>query len=291
MGKFVSALDEALAAEDLRIHTSDLAEPRRPRPIYLAPLLLLLVCVSLAAAIWWFNPGNLSTESQNAANDDNPSGLIVGDMKASPSPTSTMSEKSNSANPTVETTSKDSMAANRMATTSLPSSKAQPTALASATNTLTPKAPPSITPSKLPPTIDAPIATEFVPTPRPEYRISIGSASLRSGPGTRYDIESYLLQGEKVVIIGKNKNTNVWYVVKTADGRFGWISASVGESTGLTDPESVMEAATFPPPPPTYTPTPTNTPLPTVTPTSPSNGNGGKKEPEDKPKTTPTPPL
>jgi serine/threonine protein kinase len=291
MGKFVSALDEALAAEDLRIHTSDLAEPRRPRPIYLAPLLLLLVCVSLAAAIWWFNPGNLATESQTTANDDNPSGMIVGAMRASPSPTSTSSKRSNSATPTVETTSIDSAATSRMVTTTLPASEAQPTALASVTSTLTSEAPPSITPSKLPPTIKAPIATEIVPTPWPEYRISVSSTSLRRGPGSRFDVGSYLLQGERVVIIGKTNGIDIWYVVKTADGRVGWISASVGESAGLTDLDSVMEAATIPPPPPTYTPTPTNTPVPTGTPTSPSTGGGGNKDPGDKPKTTPTPPL
>ncbi len=287
MGKFVSALDEALAAEDLRIHTSDLAEPRRPWPLYLAPLLLLLVCVSLAAAIGWFNPGNLVTESLNAANDDNPSGLIVGAKDASPSPTSTLSDESNSANPT----SIDGTAANHMVTASLAASEAKPTALASATSTPTPEAPPSITPSMPPPTIEAPTATEIIPTPWPEYRISVSSASLRRGPGPRFSVESYLLQGEKVVIIGRNTGANVWYVVKTEDGRFGWISASVGEPAGVTGPDSVMEAATIPPLPPTYTPTPTDTPLPTSTPASPSNGNGGNKDPGDKPKSTPTPPL
>jgi serine/threonine protein kinase len=292
LDKFVSALDEALAAEDLRIHTSDLAEPRRPRPIYLAPLLLLLVCVSLAAVIWGFNPGNLATGSQNAANDDNSPGLIVGDMQASPSPTSTLSEESNFANPTVESISTDITATIHMITASLPASESQPTPLASATSMPTPEMTPTITPSKLPPTIETPIATEIIPTPWPEFRITIGSASLRRGPGTRYDIESYVLQDEKVVILGKNTDTNVWYVVKTTDGRFGWISATVGESAGLTDLDNVLEAATIPPPPPTYTPTPTDTPLPTGTPTSsPSNGNGGSKDPDDKPKTTPTPPL
>ena len=294
MGKFVSALDDALAAEDLRIHTSDLAEPKRPRPIYLAPLLLLLICFSLAAVMLWFNPENLAPDSQTAANGNNQSGIIVGAMRASPSPTS-FSEESNSANSTVETTSLDSTAANGMVTASLPASVAQPAAMVSATRSPTQEAPPSITPSKLPPLIETPKASEIVPTPWPEYRISVDSAGLRLGPGTRFDVESYLLQGEKVIIIGRNNGIDLWYVVKTADGRFGWISSSVGESVGLTGLDSVIRAATVPPIPPTYTPTPTDTPVPTPvptgSPTSPSNGDGGNNDPGDKPKMTPTPPL
>ena len=37
VGEFLDALNQALAAEDLRIHTSDVGDPNRPRPIFLLP--------------------------------------------------------------------------------------------------------------------------------------------------------------------------------------------------------------------------------------------------------------
>jgi hypothetical protein len=137
--------------------------------------------------------------------------------------------------------------------------------------------------------------TRPAPTPKPEYLISAGSANLRFGPGTRFGVAGYLMEDDKVVILGRNDSSDLWYVVQTADGRIGWISAIVGEPVLEIALNSVRIAATIPSPPPTFTPTPTATPVPTATPTlapvGGSSGGGGNEDKKDKPRSTPTPPL
>jgi hypothetical protein len=111
----------------------------------------------------------------------------------------------------------------------------------------------------------------------------------------RFDVNSYLMKDDRVVILGKNESPDLWYVVQTADGRIGWISATVGEPVAEIALDNVRVAATIPPPLPTYTATPTATPTPTVTPTltpaGGSSGGGGNNDKQDKPRSTPTPPL
>jgi hypothetical protein len=104
-----------------------------------------------------------------------------------------------------------------------------------------------------------------------------------------------LIEDDKVVILGRNESLDLWYVVQTADGRIGWISATVGKPIVEITLNHVRVAATIPPPPPTFTATPTATPTPTATatlvPAGGSSGGGGNDDKEDKPKPTPTPPL
>ncbi len=64
VAEFLEALNQAVAAEDLRIHTSDIGDPNRPRPIFLLPLILLLACLAIAAGLWWIFPGSPATLSQ-----------------------------------------------------------------------------------------------------------------------------------------------------------------------------------------------------------------------------------
>jgi serine/threonine-protein kinase len=299
VSEFASALDQALAAEDLRIHTSALAEPRRPRPYYLAPLLLLLICLSLAFTIWWFNPGSPNPDSPSVANSANPSDAVIGSISASPTPVQDLGKKSQITSPASAKSNNETSLPSPTLIPSQTASAVEPTATASSTSTLTREAQPTSTPSEQTPTAVPPTSTQIIPTPWPEYRISAGSASLRHGPGTRFDVVGYLLENETVTIIGRNRNRNIWYVVRTADGRTGWISASVGEPVGKTNLEDIAEAATIPAPPPTPTPTPTETPIPTETPTSSdtggnsggSGGGGNDQDDKPKPKSTPTPPL
>jgi serine/threonine protein kinase len=66
VAEFLDALNQALAAEDLRIHTSDVGDPNRPRPVFLLPLLLLLACLTITAGLWWIFPRSPATASQFA---------------------------------------------------------------------------------------------------------------------------------------------------------------------------------------------------------------------------------
>ena len=93
--------------------------------------------------------------------------------------------------------------------------------------------------------------------------------------------------------MGKNRGSNVWYLVRTENDTTGWIAASVGEPVGITSIDNIGEAATIPVPPPTFTSTPTNTPEPTETPAlSPDRDDDNiEQENRPKPKSTPTPPL
>ncbi len=290
MSEYVGALDIALAAEDLRIHITDMAEPQRPRPFFLAPLLLLFLCVATAVAMWWFNPGNSGNEPYAAPSNSNSSELLASFDQARTSPTPTRSSDGGSPVATIaSTTVVASTPSDRVA--SLPAVEFLPTDSIPATITLTIEPPPSATPTYQPATSQPPAATEVAPTPPPEYRISVSSASLRRGPGTQFDVNSYLLHDEVVVILAKIDGADTWYVVETTDGKIGWISASVGESLRSSDLENVKKAATVPAPPPTFTPTATLTPLPTDTPFAPLKGNNGGNNSGDKPKSTPTPPL
>lgn len=291
MSEFVGALDGALAAEDLHIHKTDLAEPQRPRPIYWAPLLMLVLCMSLAAALWWFTPGKSTNEPQTAASGGNPSELAIAINQGSSSSTPTRIISSASAVSTSAATRVTATIPNDTVVTSLPAAETVPKTSVPATTVLTYEPLPTASPAQQPATIVPPAATTIPSTPQPEYSISVSSASLRRGPGTRYGVSSYLLRDETVVILAQSGGADKWYVVETADGRVGWISASVGEPLRSSDLESIENAVTVPAPPPTFTPTATFTPIPTETPVTPSVDNNGNNNQGDRPKSTPTPPL
>ena len=284
VAEFLDALNQALAAEDLRIHTSDIGNPNRPRPVFLLPLLLLLACLAVSAGLWWIFPRAPAIESQSSGPATSIPNLAAEAGLASQTATATRPVATPSA--AVENTQDTVISRDVSALTPTMQSSATPVLTA----TDTPASVPTFTSTPRDPTVTKP-----APTPKPEFLISAGSASLRFGPSTRFGVDSYLMKDDRVVILGKNESSDLWYVVQTADGRVGWISAIVGEPDRAIALNYVRVAATIPPPPPTFTPTPTTTPTPTATstlaPVGGSNDGGGNNDKEDKPRSTPTPPL
>jgi serine/threonine protein kinase len=61
---------------------------------------------------------------------------------------------------------------------------------------------------------------------------TIGSANIRSGPGSAYPIIASLVQGVEVTVIGRSADGN-WVVVNTTDGRNGWMSVTLLSITGI----------------------------------------------------------
>ncbi len=291
VGDFLLALDRTLAAEDLRIHTTDLEEPRHPRPLYLAPLLLLFICITLASVMWWNGQGSSTAQLPAVMVSESPSLVPAGAIVTTSTPTAAHTETSplNTRSPTI--TDADPSPTSRTTARVNLGPQVTNTVIPTVVSTSTSEPEPSTAPTTTPPSIASPAATKVLPTPLPEYRISVSSASLRRGPGTLFDVGGYLLEDETVVVIGKNTGADIWYVVETHDGRIGWISASVGEPSASTIIGTVTDAVTIPAPPPSYTPTPTQTPLPTATQYASSGGGGNGSSPPDKPKSTPTPPL
>jgi len=55
--------------------------------------------------------------------------------------------------------------------------------------------------------------------------VNIESLSVRSGPGTLYDIQAYVVRGDKLTILGQAYNCT-WLKVRTTDGQTGWVSAT-----------------------------------------------------------------
>ena len=131
-------------------------------------------------------------------------------------------------------------------------------------------------------------------TPLPQFKVIFASASLREGPGTNYNIITFLEAGDVVTVIGISRG-ETWFVVETEDGTVGWLSTTVGDPFDDEIIIAIPTAATVPASPtPTRTPTPL--PTPTFTPTSePSSGGGGgggggNDGPSGPPTLTPPPP-
>ena len=55
--------------------------------------------------------------------------------------------------------------------------------------------------------------------------MNAGSVSLRSGPGTAYDVLAYPVLDDKLTILGQANNCG-WLMVETANGQTGWVVAS-----------------------------------------------------------------
>ncbi|MCE2488656.1 MAG: SH3 domain-containing protein [Anaerolineae bacterium] len=120
--------------------------------------------------------------------------------------------------------------------TPLPSDTPVPTATVTAEASVTP--PPSETP---PPS----------PTPARSGLIdAVRSVNLRSGPGVSYGALAALQPGERVILLAQDEDAS-WQQVQLADGRVGWVAASLiveaGEATvelPVIDVESVQATAT-----------------------------------------------
>ncbi|MCP5094465.1 MAG: protein kinase [Chloroflexi bacterium] len=153
-----------------------------------------------------------------------------------------------------------------------------------ATNTAVPT--PSITPTQL-----ASATAAATATPLPQIQVSVSSVSLREGPGTNYNIITFLYQGDIVSVISINRADGNWYNVELENGDRGWVSIDVANPANETPLTAIPTAATIPPSPtPTNTPIPTATFVPTAVPTNDGGGGPSATQPPNPTKTPPPPP-
>lgn len=126
------------------------------------------------------------------------------------------------------------------------------------TNTPEPTATATITP-----TVE-PTAT---PTAAPQPAVTANSeANLRQGPGTNYPVVGAMAAGEQADVLGRNADST-WWQVMLANGKEGWVNASLVTANPAVD--GVAIAQNIPAPPATSTPRPQPTPpaaAPTATP-------------------------
>lgn len=279
VSEFITAVDEAITAEELRIHTDEIvAAPRRVWPLLLAALAVILLCMLGIWGAWRILPGGNGTAAAAA-----------GGMLAA-TETAAMLETEPTATQTPDPTSTPAPTSDAAAGGG--NVTAQVTEPPTATPTLTPT--PTETPS---PTATITVEPSATPTAVPQFRITVASAALREGPSTLFPSTSFLYEGDVVTIIGRNDGETLWYNVVTQNNELGWVSDTVGERLNTTGEISV--AATVPVPPTrTPTPTPTKTPLPTETPLPApgggGDGGGGNDGGGNKPtpaRPTPTPPI
>jgi hypothetical protein len=85
-----------------------------------------------------------------------------------------------------------------------------------------------------------------VPIPQPESPAVLAkmNANCREGPGTAFQAEASLLEGEQADIIGRLAD-NSWLLLRMESGTQCWIAASVVDATGLAE----VPVAAAPPPP------------------------------------------
>ena len=98
----------------------------------------------------------------------------------------------------------------------------------------------------------------------PLIEISAGSANIRKGPGTMYEVVKVGMQGERCLVIGKIADES-WYNIQMEDGVSAWIAASVVSEVSSGALEQVGVVSTIPAPS-----APTIQLLPTATMTAPT---------------------
>ena len=278
---FLTALDGAVEAEELRIHTGQYIPPQQGRPLFLIPILALILCIALALATQQLLP-IVPTVVPNGTNR-----ALVPQRQA---------EAPAEPTPTDETVVESPTPANILAVAAAPTNTTVPTITATWTPSPSPTSSPTHTPTAEPTAVTDPSVT-----PPATFRVDVSSANLRRGPGTNYEVDGYVLLGQSVIVLARNDGAFIWYNVLTEDGRTGWVAADIGSPTGPDGLAEVAVAATIPvPPTPTPTPTPTNTPSPTSTllpgdagpagngGSGAGSGSGGGSQP---PRPTPTPAL
>jgi hypothetical protein len=148
------------------------------------------------------------------------------------------------------------------------SPKAQPdaTATASATPTTallldlptpTPTATvkPAATQTTLPPTEEPTAKPTVVLESVAEATLAYDS-NLRTGPGVEFDVISPLQAGTKLVILARDW-PGLWLLVRTEDGREGWLAASQIAEKDIDIPLLPLAPDIASPPPPAVTDTPT----------------------------------
>lgn len=282
VAEFITAVDEAIDAEELRIHSDEIAAPARRPWLLFGVLLALLLCLGMLWAGFQFLPGSGGDTPVAAGGSTAAAGMIT-DSTPTPSPQPT-AVNTNTAPPSTPTS--DTAAGVASETDPSPSATATHTAEPTSTPTPSPTVEPSAEPSATP-------SAEPSATAVPEFRISVSSAALRAGPGTIYQTLGYLLEGDTVTIIGRSDGNALWYNVVTNNNLAGWVSETVGERSDTA--VDIPIAATIPVPP-TLTPTATPTAIPSPTLPPPPSGGGGDNggsdgggQPPSRP--TPTPPI
>lgn len=112
----------------------------------------------------------------------------------------------------------------------------------------------TITPTFTPTITLTPSAT-VAPAPSVPSFTALKNANCREGPGTAYDADETLFQGETVPIQGRNTDNSWVWVNKPGSSRNCWVSVSTGQVSG--DINTVQYASA--PPPPASNPGESNT--------------------------------
>lgn len=291
VAEFQKAVDEAIQIEASPKH-ADVKEPaNRPRPVFLIPLLMILVCGVLGLLALWFAPGlGESAASSLAAAAANPTIPASSGVAITP----TLSPTASYTPPSPTTQASNSETVNSLEN-SVPSTISGFTATVRPTISPIPPATSTAqtaeTATVLPASTPTPVPTA---TPEPSFRVLTSSANLRLGPGIVYAPVGFVIQDEELEIVGRSDGDYIWLNVLTENGQRGWVAADVGELSWPPDLTSIEPAATIPPAPTAkYTPVPTVTPLPPTAVPLPASGGGssGNDSGGSRPRPTPTPPL
>jgi hypothetical protein len=79
--------------------------------------------------------------------------------------------------------------------------------------------------------------------PSDETRItSRATVRLRSGPSTTASIEAELTLGTELVVLARTNESELWFHVRTDDGRDGWILGTLSTPFDREHPEQVIES-------------------------------------------------
>ena len=95
----------------------------------------------------------------------------------------------------------------------------------------TPTATATSTPMATPTEATTPESTTPTPEPTeprlPAVRVTAASANIRWGPSVAFSILGGLRHGTEVQVLASTDEFGYWYLIELADGRTGWIAASV----------------------------------------------------------------
>ncbi|CUS05098.2 putative Calcium/calmodulin-dependent protein kinase [Candidatus Promineifilum breve] len=274
---FVVALDDALAAEEVRLGSA--AGNRAPADARPRPWIFALLVLALLLAVGAVAARNLVDRAPTAGPAATPTaGQTLVAVVASLTPAATDEPTA------IPATTNADEAAPAVQDTTVP----EPTvASPSPTPTPTPTAPP---------TSALPTAT----LEQPLVRVIFNLVNLRRGPGVGFATMGSVAGGELLEVVARNDDeADLWYLVVTADQRVGWIAEEVVQVTSVEALQDVPVAATIPPAPiilPTATVTPTPTVIapftvvPTIDPDDDNGGGegGGTSEPPPPPTAEPT---
>jgi hypothetical protein len=117
--------------------------------------------------------------------------------------------------------------------------------------------PPTLTPTSLPTSTPPPTPTPTslpTPTPQPDGVVNVEALNLRAGPGTAYDKEGLLRQGDELDVVARTAAGD-WLTVIAPDGSEGWVSAVYVDLNISAD--NIPVATKVPPTPTPSGPTPT----------------------------------